>query len=58
MLRLCQIIGGCEVYWPLIDRTARNAAIRRDRSMGYSLEEIAQRNDCSRATVYRVLLQK
>lgn len=58
LLRLCKIIGGGEVYWPRVDRAARNTAIHRDRSMGYSLEEIAKRNGCSRPTVYRVLLKK
>lgn len=49
--RLCAAFGGEPVYWPKIDREARTRAILKDRASGYSLDEIARRNEVSRSTV-------
>lgn len=53
--RLCWRIGGQTVYWPMVDRRQRNAAIRRDRESGMALSDIARRHGVSRKTVENIL---
>lgn len=52
-LRLRDEFGACRIYVPGVYRTAKQSAILADLANGLSDQEVADRNSCARATVWR-----